>query len=285
MARSFSLVALALMARCFDAAAPFPNGVIPAIEQIVCHIAENQTLEGLAVRDTCEEVSKFYPSGSTTCEADLTKAWGSFAQQCKDVDHLADWVQEQFCNVSGNAALEAEVVAVGCGLVHYAVPGIPSFVCTKAIQKTWALLASECPKAVVDAPELGVFVGDIEKIICGVMENKTIEHEASQKICEYASPANLTHCMNEVERLWESFESDCKDVASLASWVRDEFCHNANNTMMETEFSAVTCGLAHYAAPQVPSVVCKTAVQQAWSAIARECPVTVTPQVQATILV
>jgi hypothetical protein len=271
------------------AAAPFPNGVIPALEQIVCHVAENKTLESFAVHSVCEEVGKLYPSGNATCEADLTKAWGSFALQCKDMDHLADWVQDQFCKVSGNAALEAEVVAVGCGMAHYAVPGMPSFICTKAMQKTWSLLASECPEAVVGMPELGLFVGDIEKLICGVMENKTIAHQASQKICQYAqqvtSSVNITLCMHEVEHLWGSFKSDCKDMPSLATWIRDEFCHNAKNGMMESEFAAVTCGLARYAAPQVPSVVCKSAVQEAWSALAHDCPVFVAQPVQAPILV
>eukprot|EP00746_Dinoflagellata_sp_MGD_P011088 gnl/MRDRNA2_/MRDRNA2_123141_c0_seq1.p1 gnl/MRDRNA2_/MRDRNA2_123141_c0~~gnl/MRDRNA2_/MRDRNA2_123141_c0_seq1.p1 ORF type:complete len:290 (+),score=66.86 gnl/MRDRNA2_/MRDRNA2_123141_c0_seq1:101-970(+) len=289
MVRFFSFVAFAVGAHCVNAAAPFPNGVIPALEQIVCHVAENKTLESFAVHNVCEEVSKYYPSGNATCEADLTKVWGSFAQQCKDMDHLADWVQEEFCKVSGSAALEAEVVAVSCGIVHYADPGIPSFVCRRAMQKTWSLLASECPKVVVGMPELGLFVGDIEKLICGVMENKTLERQASQKVCHYAQQvtpsANITLCVAEVERLWGSFESDCKDVASLATWIRDEFCHNAKNSMMESEFAAVACGLAHYAAPQVPSVVCKTAVQEAWLALASECPALVAEPVQGPILV
>jgi hypothetical protein len=289
MARSGLNVAVALTFRCVTATEPFPTGVIPALEQIVCHVAENQTLENMAVQDICAEMSKVYPSGNVTCEVDMKKGWASFADQCKDMDHLADWIQEQFCNVSGNAALEAEVVAVGCGLVHHAVPGIPPFVCSKALQKTWGLLASECPKTVTGITEPGMAVGDIEKFICGVMENKTIEHQASQQICQYvtkvAPSANVTLCMDEVEHLWEAFESECKDIASVATWIRDEFCQNANNTMVENEFVAVSCSLAHYAAPQVPDVVCKTALQKAWSALASECPVTVTQPVQATILV
>merc|ERR1719428_2723178 len=124
------------------------------------------------------------------------------------------------------------------------------------------------------------------------MENKTVEHQASQKICQYAQEVtpsvNVTLCRKEVEGYWESFKSDCKDMASLAIWIRDEFCHNANNTMMENEFTAVTCGLAHYAVPQVPSVVCKAAVQEAWSQLAHQCPVAVAQPVmavQSTILV
>merc|ERR1711977_220738 len=85
---------------------------------------------------------------------------------------------------------------------------------------------------------------------------------------------NVTLCINEVEGLWGSFKNECKDMASLATWIRDEFCHNANNTMMESEFVTVTCGLAHYAAPQVPGIVCKTALQEAWSSLASECPAT-----------
>merc|ERR1711977_208211 len=101
-----------------------------------------------------------------TCLSDLTMAWGSFASQCKDMDHIADWIQEEFCNVSGNTALEAEVVTVSCGLVHYAVPQIPSFICTKAMQKTWSVLKSECPKNLAAVPELGIKpAGDIDKFI------------------------------------------------------------------------------------------------------------------------
>merc|ERR1712118_67429 len=219
-------------------------------------------------------------SGNTTCETDLTKAWGSFADQCKDMDHLADWVQEHFCAISGNAAIEAEVVAVSCGLVHTAVPGIPPFVCTKAMQRTWRLLASECPKAVASTSELAMPVGDIEHFICGLMENKTIEHQASQQICQYATKvdpsANVTLCMTNVEELWESFEGDCKDIASWAVFMKNEFCYNAKNQQVESEVVSTICGLAHYAAPQVPAMVCKMGMQEAWSALASECPPAVT---------
>lgn len=286
---SFSVLAFALTLRCILAAAPFPNGVIPALEQVICHVAENQTLESLAVHDICGEVSKLYPSNNLTCEVDLKQFWGSFADQCKDMDHLANWVQDHFCEVSGNSALEAEVVAVGCGLVHHAVPGIPPFICTKALQKTWDLLASECPKGFAGIHELGRPAGDIEKLICGAMENKNIEHNASQQICLYAAKvapsANITLCVQDVEQIWESFESECKDIASAATWLRDEFCNNANNTMIKDEFVTVTCGLAHYAAPQVPGIVCKTAMQEAWSTLASDCPAAVIESVQATILV
>jgi len=282
MARSFAVGIIALTLRC-AIAAPFPNGVIPALEQIVCHVAENQTIETIAVQDTCSEVSKLYPKGSATCETDLTKAWGSFADQCKDMDHLADWIQDHFCKISGNAAIEAEVVAVSCGLMHSAVPGVPGIVCTKAMQRTWRLLASECPKTLASVPAP---VGDIEHFICGVMENKTIEHEASQEICEYATKVepslNVTSCTGKVEGLWDIFKSDCKDVAALAIFMKNEFCANAKNQAVEDEFIATACSLVHYAAPQVPATVCKMAMQKAWSGLASECPA---PATQATIIV
>jgi hypothetical protein len=281
----FSFGIVALIFRC-TSAAPFPNGVIPALEQIVCHVAENQTIESMAVQDVCGEVGKVYPAGNATCETDLKKAWGSFAEQCNNMDHLADWVQEQFCKISGNAAIEAEVAAVSCGLIRTAVPGIPTFVCTKAMERTWRLLASECPKTVASAPALAAPVGDIEKLICGMMENKTIEHQASQQICQYTTKvdpsANVTLCTTKVEGLWESFEGECKDIASWAIFMKNEFCYNAKNQGAESQFIETVCGLAHYAAPQVPDMVCKMAMQEAWSALASECPAAVT---QPSILV
>lgn len=277
--------ALALTIRC-AIGAPFPNGVIPALEQIVCHIAENQTLESAAVQDICGEVGKMYPAGNATCEGDMTKAWGSLATQCQDMDHLADWIQDQFCKVKGNAALEAEVVAVSCGLIHHAVPGVPAFVCTKAMQKTWSLLANECPKTVEGSIELAAPVGDIEKFFCGVMENNTIEHQVSEKICQYEKvvdpKANPTFCVHEIEGLWEAFQGECKDVADLAAWVRDTWCQNAKNPTVEKEFATVTCALAHYVKPQVPTSVCEAAVEEAWSTLESECPA---PVAEATIIV
>jgi hypothetical protein len=251
-------------------------------------MAENQTIESTAVQGICGEVSKVYPSGNATCETDLKKAWGSFADQCKDVDHLADWMQEQFCNVSGNTVLETEVVTVGCGLVRTAVPGIPSLICANAMRKTWSLLASECPKTVLAASQevAAMPVGYIENFICGAMENKTIEQQVSQQICQYATKVNpsvnVTLCINEVEGYWNSFEAECKDLAGWAVFVKNEFCANAKNPGMENEFVAVTCGLAHYAVPQIPDIACKMAMQEVWSALESECHAAVT---QPTIIV
>merc|ERR1719272_322130 len=144
---------------------------------------------------------KFDPSADRVlCTRGVEDAWESLEATCNNnigftqIGNMPDWIQEHFCQVAKISVLM-----------------LPENECKTALQDTWRALASECtpanPTLLKGIPDMATPLNGMKNLMCRLMQNQTLEHQASQNLCDYVMKfdpsADRVLCTRGVKDAWK----------------------------------------------------------------------------------
>jgi hypothetical protein len=227
-----------------------PENVLPLLQQMMCKVAANETIEEQAEKLICQLVTTM---PQMVCQSFVKRGWEFLKGKCpapgmdtsdltpSDVTHF---IKHQLCSMSGSIVVQSEFELFTCGFLSAMIPQFSPETCSEAFEKAWSTSASECPTTTTGAPEYLASLG---------------WHLAGSLFCRVAGCETTT--TTPVPQLGDVLPGE------FLPFVEQGFCNVAGNSTVQKETESQVCGINESA----ELTDCQTSFNTMWNALQQKC--------------
>jgi len=184
-------------------------------------------------------------------------------------------IEQLICQLATNKQVEDRAT----GAICTAMKAKPD--CVTALEGVWGTIAAKFPQDCKGLPS----PADVEKLICKIATQETIEEQAVVSVCSYVNKTfpNVQFnpdCKTMLQDAWDLIAVDCPKEHELAlatlpnpTDIEKLVCKLASQKMIEDRAEHVICSLINNTFPNLHLLPdCKTLVGGAWDLILSRCP-------------
>jgi len=247
--------------------------------KLMCQLATQKMIEERAIDTVCGLIKKSFPNVdfNPDCKSVLEGAWDLIAFECPkgreeaamtSLPTPAD-IEKLVCELASQKLIEDRATDTVCSLINRTFPDVkfnPD--CKTLSEGVWDIVESKCPKG-NEGPETFPSPGDIEKLICGVVNQTVVQERVTRLMC---STVHIPDCERVVGTAFKALADECQSPASLPDKLEKLVCDLAKRKDMEDKAATAVCQVVHSQFPAVPAWACTMALKSKWEALEAHCP-------------